>query len=64
MNPKKKTELQPTNFEILPFNLVIQPVLIEPVATVPLVTPYSGSLPIMREGFITGTGFLPASTQD
>jgi hypothetical protein len=44
-----------------PVNLVASPVRIQPVATLGLQPSCFGS-PIMREGFITSTGFLPPMT--
>jgi hypothetical protein len=43
-----------------PVNLVINPFQVQPVATVGLV-PTDTGMSIMREGFITGTGFLIGS---
>ena len=44
-------------------NLTIQPALIQPVATQPITVPSAG-LPIMREGFVTETGFLQSNQLD
>jgi len=44
----------------VPFmNLGVLPTTIYPVTTLDLQSPFLGS-PIMREGFITTTGFMPA----
>lgn len=61
----KKTNLEPPapGIEPMPANLIIAPVVIQPVAAVAVGTTTVGTVPIMREGFITGTGFLPPSTK-
>ncbi len=38
-------------------NLIVRPTQIQPVVAQPFVAPIIG-LPIMREGFVTDTGFL------
>jgi hypothetical protein len=48
---------------LMTMNLVISPVQIQPVATLGF-TPSPLGVPIMREDFITETGFLPSSPQD
>lgn len=63
MKSKRKLEV-PTlpQIEPIPVNLTIAPVIVQPVAAVTLGTSAVGTVPIMREGFITETGFLPPST--
>jgi len=53
----------PHGIEPIPVNLTIAPVVIQPVAAVTLGATAVGTVSIMREGFITGTGFLPPSTK-
>jgi len=62
MSKKKKSSDAPPGIGLLPMNLIVGTAKIEPAATLMPGTPYIGG-PIMREGFITGTGLLPSSTQ-
>jgi len=51
---------EPERLAPLPVNLIINPSLIQPVSTVELV-PQAVGTTIMREGFVTETGFLIGS---
>jgi hypothetical protein len=44
-------------------NLIVSPVQIQPTSTVGIPQPSLG-VPIMREGFVTDTGFLPQREGD
>jgi len=59
MKKDPKAEPLSTRIGVIPVNLTLAPVLIQPVATLaPGAAPPPG-LPIMREGFISVTGLLP-----
>ncbi len=55
--PNSDKNLHPVFITGTWLNLIIQPVQIQPVAAQPFEMPAIG-LPIMREGFVTETGFL------
>jgi len=57
MNKKPTSPAPREAVGVMPINLVISPVRVEPTATVTC-PPTAVGGPIMREGFITGTGFL------
>lgn len=59
----KSADVPSSSPALMAMNLVISPVQIQPVATLGFAPSVPG-VPIMREDFITETGFLPASPQD
>jgi len=62
---KKARKPSEPQFHWLPttcVNLIVSPVQIQPISTLALgVEPRGVGMPIMREGFITETGFLPTA---
>jgi hypothetical protein len=61
--PPDLPDVSPGQNGLVPVNLIVSPFLIEPVATLGFEPPALGT-PIMREGFVTDTGFLIGSQQN
>jgi len=59
----KPPDVSPGQNGLLAINLIVSPFLIEPVATLGFEPPALGT-PIMREGFVTDTGFLIGSPEN
>lgn len=56
----KSADLRSSSPALMPMNLVVSPVRVQPVATLGF-SPSALGVPIMREDFITETGFLRGS---
>jgi hypothetical protein len=61
--PPELPDVSPGQNGLLAVNLIVSPFLIEPVATLSFEPPAFGG-PIMREDFVTDTGFLIGSPEN
>lgn len=57
---KKSPDAEASSVGLLPMNLIISPILVQPIATVGFERPALGGA-IMREGFTTETGPLTSA---